>query len=137
MKRNQHSSLFPIFALILIAGGAVGPNYKRPELDTPEDFRFGVSQATNSLADLHWWELFKDPALQDLIRASLTNNYDIKQAAARVEQARQQVTVARSPLLPQIGYGGDVGRGKNAVINSIVPNGTTASSAQININAFW
>jgi multidrug efflux system outer membrane protein len=137
MKRNQYRILFPLFALMLVAGCAVGPNYKRQAVDTPEDFRFSVLETTNSLADLHWWEMFKDPALQELIRIALTNNYDIKQAASRVEQARQQVTVARSPLLPQIGYGGDVGRGKNALINSIVPNGTTASSAQININAFW
>jgi outer membrane protein, multidrug efflux system len=116
----------------------MGPDYKRPALDTPASYRFATSQATNSFGDLPWWEVFKDPVLQDLIRTALTNNYDLKRAVARVEQARQQVTVARAPLFPQIGYGGDVGRGKNAMLNSPATlSGATASSAQININAVW
>jgi outer membrane protein, multidrug efflux system len=132
------SSLIVGSGLALLCGCAMGPNYKRPAIDTPADYRFSETPGTNSFGDLPWWKVFKDPALQDLIRTAITNNYDLKQAVARVEQARQQVTVARSPLFPQIGYGGDVGRGKNAVFNSIAPNpGVTASSAQVNINAFW
>jgi multidrug efflux system outer membrane protein len=123
---------------VCLAGCAVGPNYKRPAVDTPADYRFSPTQTTNSIGDLQWWEVFKDPTLEDLIRTALTNNYDIKQAVARVEQARQQVTVARSPIFPQIGYGGDVGRGKNALLNALTPqNGVTTTSAQVNINAFW
>ena len=137
MKTNEYKNLFLLFALVLIAGCAMGPNYKRPALDTPANYRFASSQATNSFGDLPWWQVFKDPALQDLIRIALTNNYDLKQAVARVEQARQQVTVARAPLFPQIGYGGDVGRGKNALFNTPAANGATASSAQINLNAVW
>ncbi|HUL51541.1 MAG TPA: efflux transporter outer membrane subunit [Candidatus Nitrosotalea sp.] len=124
--------------IAVLAGCAVGPNYKRPAVDTPGNFRFATNQTTNSFSDLPWWEVFKDPALQDLIRAALTNNLDLKQAVARVEQARQQVTVARSPLFPQIGYGGDVGRGKNALLNAPASlNGKTESSAQVNVNAVW
>jgi outer membrane protein, multidrug efflux system len=127
-----------LLSAALLAGCAVGPNYKRPTVDTPAAFRFASGAETNSLGDLPWWEVFKDPHLQDLIHTALTNNYDIKRAVARVEQARQQVTVARSPLFPQIGYGGDVGRGKNAALNSPAElNGQTVSSAQININAVW
>jgi multidrug efflux system outer membrane protein len=138
MKTNELSQWFPLVALVLICGCAVGPNYKRPPVDTPESYRFTTSQNTNSLGDLPWWEVFKDPALQDLIHIALTNNYDIKQAVARVEQARQQVTVARAPLFPQIGYAGDVGRGKNALFNQpIAANGNTASSAFVDANAFW
>jgi multidrug efflux system outer membrane protein len=138
MKTNEYRRLFPLFTLLLIGGCAVGPNYKRPTVDTPADYRFSPSQNTNSIGDLQWWEVFKDPILEDLIRAALTNNYDIKQAVARVEQARQQVTVARSPLFPQIGYSGDIGRGKNALLNVPTPqNGITTSSVQINANAFW
>ena len=138
MKTNIHRTLFPLVVLVLIGGCAVGPDYKRPAVDTPDNHRFATTEATNSFGDLPWWEVFKDEALQDLIRTAVTNNYDLKQAVARVEQARQQVTVARAPLFPQIGYGGDVGRGKNSLLNTLTPqNGTTTSSAQININAFW
>ena len=123
---------------LLLCGCAVGPNYKRPAVDSPSNFRFASIESTNSFGDLPWWQVFKDDALQSLIREALTNNYDLKRAVARVEQARQQVTVARAPLFPQIGYGGDVGRGKNAVVNSPTTlGGATESSAQINLNAVW
>jgi multidrug efflux system outer membrane protein len=138
MKTIEYRRLFPLFALVLLGACALGPNYKRPAVDTPEGYRFALNQATNSIGDLPWWEVFKDPALQDLIYAALTNNYDIKQAVARVEQARQQVTVARSPLFPQVGYSGDIGRGKNALFNVPTPqNGVTTSSTQVNANALW
>jgi multidrug efflux system outer membrane protein len=138
MKTNQYKKLLPLLVLVLVGGCAVGPNYKRSAVDTPESYRFATGETTNSLGDLPWWEVFKDPALQDLIRTAITNNYDLKQAVARVEQARQQVTVARAPLFPQIGYGGDVGRGKNALFNTpTANNGATASSALLNVNAFW
>ncbi len=125
-------------AVALLGGCAVGPDYKRPEVKTPEGFRFADSQATNSFADLPWWEVFKDPVLQGLIGTAITNNYNLQQAVARVEQARQQVTVANSAFLPQIGYGGGIGRGKNALYNSPASlNGATESSALLNLNAAW
>jgi multidrug efflux system outer membrane protein len=125
-------------ALVIFSGCAVGPNYKRPAVATPENFRFAANSATNSLGDLPWWKVFKDPTLQELIRAALTNNYDLKQAVARVEQARNVAVAAGAPLFPQIGYGGDVGRGRNAAFNIPAPlKGATASSAQVNLNAAW
>jgi multidrug efflux system outer membrane protein len=60
-----------------------------------------ASQA-ESLADIPWWELFKDPVLQQLSREALANNYDLRVAAARVEEARAQIGVARSFLYPQL-----------------------------------
>ncbi len=124
--------------MVFPIGCAVGPNYRRPAIETPTTFRFTTNSALNSLGDLPWWEVFQDPVLADLIRAALTNNYDLKQAVARVEQARNEAVAARAPLFPQIGYGGDVGNGRNAAFNSPAPlNGRTASSAQVNLNAAW
>lgn len=137
------NNLFPFVIwlssfVILLAGCAVGPNYKKPEINTPGNYRFAPTQTTNSFGDLPWWEVFQDPQLQDLIHTALTNNYDLKQAVARVEQARQQSVATRGQLLPQIGYGGDVGRGRNALFNApAVRNGETAGSAQLNLNAAW
>jgi multidrug efflux system outer membrane protein len=76
--------------------------------------------------------------LQDLIHTALTNNYDLKQAAARVEQARYQAVAAKSDFFPQISYSGDVGRGKNALYNSPADlKGDKASSALLGLSAFW
>lgn len=131
-------SAFAAGCLALLAGCAVGPDYKRPAVETPSGYRFATALATNSLGDLPWWEVFKDPILQGHIHAALTNNYDLKRAVARVEQSRNLAVAARAPLFPQIGYSGGVGRGRNAVLNSPSPSGgTTESSASLTVNAAW
>ena len=127
-----------LVGLLIFDGCAVGPNYKRPAVETPRAYRFAATQGTNSLGDLPWWQVFKDPVLQDLIHTALTNNYSLQQVVAQVEQARQQAVVARAPLFPAVGYAGDIGRGRNALLNAPSPlNGTTASSAQVNFNLAW
>jgi multidrug efflux system outer membrane protein len=123
---------------VLMAGCAAGPNYKRPAVDTPGRFRFAAGQSTNSFGDLLWWEVFKDPPLSDLISTAIANNYDLRKAVARVEQARNTAVAARAPLVPQVGYGGDVGRGRNALFNSPAAlNGTTDSSVGASLSAVW
>ena len=124
--------------LILLSGCTVGTNYKRPVVAAPDQYRSATDQQTNSFADLPWWEVFKDPQLLELIQTAVTNNYDLQQAMARVEQARNLAVAARAPLYPQIGYGGTVGRGRNALFNSpTVVNGETESSSVASLSAFW
>jgi len=124
--------------VLLMTGCVVGPRYHRPATNSPQNFRFAASQTTNSLADLPWRGVFQDPLLQNLIVGVLTNNYDLEQAVARVEQARYVVIATRAPLFPQVGYSADVGRGRNAVFNSPLSNGgATESSGLVGINAVW
>jgi multidrug efflux system outer membrane protein len=131
-------SLGVLIGVAILGGCAVGPNYKRPAVHAPENFRFTDSQATNSLGDLPWWQVFKDPILLNLIGTALTNNYDLQQAVARVEQARNQAAAANAAFFPQVGYGGDIGRGRNALYNSPATlNGATETSALLNLNATW
>jgi multidrug efflux system outer membrane protein len=131
-------SLGVLIGVAILGGCAVGPNYKRPAVQAPENFRFTDSQATNSLGDLPWWQVFKDPILLNLIGTALTNNYDLQQAVARVEQARNQAAAANAAFFPQVGYGGDIGRGRNALYNSPATlNGATETSALLNLNATW
>ncbi len=100
-------------ALVLVFGSAcaVGPNYVRPPVASPEDYRGQVTPVeAASLADLPWWEVFEDEVLQGLVLEALEANYDLKSAVQRVAQARAQVGVAQSPFYPQIQYGGSAGR---------------------------
>jgi outer membrane protein, multidrug efflux system len=94
-----------------MAGCTVGPNYQRPAVQIPQNFRapdpLPAPQAT-SLADLKWWEVFRDDKLQELIRTALTANYDLRQAVARVNEARANVSVTRSNQFPQLGVSGDI-----------------------------
>jgi multidrug efflux system outer membrane protein len=116
--RPVRSSLLPFafcflpFAFLL-SSCAVGPDYVRPETRTPPEFRaqIGAAEAT-SFADQPWWDVFNDETLRGLIDESLRNNYDLRTAAARVEQAQHIVGVTRSPLFPQVGYEGGAGRGR-------------------------
>lgn len=89
----------------LLTGCALGPDYTRPPLTPPDAFRGQASPGeTASLADTPWWEAFGDPVLKGLIQDALAGNYDVRIAAARVQQARAQAGVARSAFFPQIGY---------------------------------
>jgi multidrug efflux system outer membrane protein len=90
--------------LAFVTGGCtLGPNYIRPGLLIPDNHRGAVDPARGeSLADIPWWQLFQDDVLQDLTRAALRNNYDLRTAAARVEEARAQIGIVRSFLYPQV-----------------------------------
>lgn len=89
-------------ALVLIAGCAVGPDYQRPGISTPAGFRGDTNgvASTNSFADLGWWEVFEDPTLRQLIGLALTNNKDVRLAAARIEESRAEFKIARAELFP-------------------------------------
>jgi len=89
----------------LIAGCALGPDYKRPPVTPPENFRGQATPGeTASLADAPWWEVFGDATLKGLIQEAIAGNYNVRIAAARVQQARAQAGVARSEFFPQVGY---------------------------------
>jgi len=88
-----------------LVGCALGPDYKRPPVTPPENFRGQATPGeTVSLADTPWWEAFGDATLKGLIQEALAGNYNVRIAAARVQQARAQAGVARSEFFPQIGY---------------------------------
>lgn len=97
-----------LLASTLLSGCVVGPNYKRPAVTTPDKYYLSTESAQASIADLPWWEVFKDPALQALIEEGLKNNYDVRIAATRIEQAREQLAIAHSLYYPQVGYGASV-----------------------------
>ena len=106
-----------VIATALVVGCKVGPNYHRPVTQTPSTYRdFGetpeVQAQTASFADLPWWQVFKDPQLQELIRTALKQNYDLQLATERINAARAAVAVTRSSLFPQIQANGNFSGGK-------------------------
>lgn len=106
--------------LLGLGGCAVGPNYKRPVMHLPDQYYPPAAVQPESIADLPWWDLFKDTELQALIREALKNNYDVMIAAARVEEARAQAGIARSAYFPQIGYDAGVGGQRAPLITNHV-----------------
>jgi len=115
-----------IIALVVLslAACAIGPDYKRPVINTPQTWRMEEKEAVD-LANTLWWEQFSDPVLNDLIQASLKENNDLKIAAARVEEYVGRYWVGRSSLFPQFYASGDAGsqrvteRGTSPVPSSV------------------
>src|SRR5262245_20732181 len=112
MKVIPGHSLASVTIAFILAGCAVGPDYKRPTVDTPTDFRTAASDtnapSAHSIGDLGWWETFQDPQLTSHIAEALTNSWDIKIIAARVLQAEAAARITRSEFFPTINAGGDV-----------------------------
>src|SRR4029077_13793240 len=105
-----------LLTLSLLAACALGPSYRRPGVATPEVTRGqrGPSDPA-SLADLPWWAIFRDPALQPLAEDAIRGSHDLRAAAARVEEARNQIAVARADMFPQASYQGEAVRERVAV----------------------
>ncbi len=99
-----------VAACACIAACALGPDYRRPDTNTPAAYRFEQDTSAESVADAGWWQVYRDPALQALIRESLANNLDVRIAAARLDQARAALGSARLQQLPQIGVAADATR---------------------------
>jgi len=123
---------------ILVGGCAVGPNYKRPPINAPAAFRGETTISTNSFASLPWWQVFQDDTLQILIRTALTNNYDLRIAVTRVEQARAMAAEARAGFFPQLDYAANASRGQNVGGgNTPSPTGTIGNVFAADVNASW
>jgi multidrug efflux system outer membrane protein len=118
-----------IVAAALLGGCAIGPNYTRPSVAEPPTFRGQAIAEAASLADAPWWEAFQDPSLKALIQEALRNNYDVRVAAARVQEARANLRIARSDLYPALDYAAGVARCKITPGASGAPGGPAPAAS--------
>ena len=108
MKRTPVVQAWILAAFGLsLAGCMVGPNYKRPAVATPQQFRGapagGTSQGAatpDSIAETKWFDLFQDDTLKQLVTGALEKNFDLRIAAERVLEARAQYGISRANLWP-------------------------------------
>ncbi len=141
---RSRAAAWMVVATAVLAGCAIGPDYKRPSVAEPQTFRGQATAEAASLADAPWWEVFQDPVLRDLIHEALRNNYDVRIAAARVQEARAGFVATRSDLFPSLNYDASVGRsnatpgllgkpGRQAPITSNFYSATLAMSWELDI----
>ncbi|PZF78942.1 RND transporter [Aestuariivirga litoralis] len=90
---------------LALAGCTVGPDYIKPDVASPETFRYQIKTG-KSYANEGWWQLFSDPVLHRLVNQSLAQNWDITIATARVNEAAGILVTRGAPLYPQVGYSG-------------------------------
>lgn len=106
MRRLIQSGYLLLIFLLLLSGCKVGPNYKRPKIDTPSVYRADTQSGQGvSLANEKWWNVFQDPELQQLIRTALADNYDVRIAATRILQAQAALGITRADQFPTVTAG--------------------------------
>ena len=109
MTKTRQLALGLLIA-VCMSGCAVGPNYKKPTVPVPPEYR-GLSpdqigkSGPASFGDEKWWEAFQDETLRDLIRTALKQNYDLQIAAARILEAQAQLGITRADQLPAVSAG--------------------------------
>lgn len=167
MKKTAYSRFFSMGVSVLLMFGTaactVGPNYKRPAVNVPAEYRGATeaqpastapaqptpaapngtppgNAAIASLGDEKWWDVFQDKELQELIRIALKNNYDVRIAATRVMQAQAQLGIVRADQFPSLNAGGNVTSVRNPTIGPIpayeLTLGEITATASWNVD-FW
>ena len=143
-SRPERVSLLVLCAIVVwFAGCAVGPNYKRPDASVPSSYRGQLDvQADNqapkrdpALGDAEWAKVFQDPELQRLIREALLYNYDVRIAAARIQEARAQLGITRADQFPTLSAGGDINSQRSSASGPIPAFQLT--QGQLNVSASW
>ncbi|MEL6712365.1 MAG: efflux transporter outer membrane subunit, partial [Planctomycetota bacterium] len=93
-------------AVVLSGCSAVGPDYDRPEIDTPDAFRDRDASAVSAAEIARWWDAFGDPELSALVGETLAGNLDLEAAVRRIDAARAAVGIAESDWLPTVDASG-------------------------------
>src|SRR6202030_2402209 len=134
------TALFGILAvLVLEAGCMMGPKYKRPAVNVPQEYRTPEpQQATqaSSLGNEQWWQLYQDPVLTQLIHTAIAQNYDVRIAAARVLEAQAQVGITRSNQFPSASVGADIYSQQNAKVTKVFP-AYQVNAGELNLSVIW
>lgn len=129
--------------LILLAGCAVGPNFKPPVAKVParwtgprtESQKPEVNFAEKNLAD--WWKVFNDPTLTSLVERAVSSNLDLKLAEARVRQARAARGVAVSAIGPAVNASGSYDRSRTPATSGSQTEATISNQYQAGFDAVW
>jgi len=132
--------------LLSLCACKVGPNYNRPPVGQPDQYRGLAPDASTTqpstpppaetFGEMKWWTVFQDKALDDLIREALSNNYDVRIAASRVVQSEAALGITRADQFPQVSASGSI----QQVKSGLFPGGPTfdSVSAQASyIVDFW
>ena len=124
--------LLALAPALLLASCAVGPNYSRPNVPAPPQFRGAEAPPEQkSLADTKWPELFQDDALKQLITTALAQNFDVRIAAERVLEARAQAGISNAARYPNVDITGgyDAQRASRIGASRFVPPGISLDSS--------
>jgi multidrug efflux system outer membrane protein len=136
----KKTTLLGILAVLVLESSCMmGPKYKRPAVDVPQEYRAPAPQQAaqaSSLGNEQWWQVYQDPVLTQLIHTAVANNYDVRIAAARVLEAQAQVGITRANQLPSASIGADVFSQQNAKVSSLFP-AYQVNGGELNLSVIW
>jgi NodT family efflux transporter outer membrane factor (OMF) lipoprotein len=129
-------------ALLLLQGCLVGPDYVPPDTQMPDRWSQELSEGlTEGKADLRtWWTTLNDPTLDRLIERSTLGNLDVKQAVARIRQARAQFGIATGEIAPTVDAQGQVQTSRisnNVSEGTAPPQNRTDTFYSLGLDASW
>ncbi|MES2307886.1 MAG: efflux transporter outer membrane subunit [Verrucomicrobiota bacterium] len=99
------SKIRPHFFGIAVLGFtscAVGPNYQKPTVDVPPNWRWKKAEPQEAQSKGEWWKFFRDEKLDALEEEALKNNQDLKASFARVDESRAKARVSASDFFPEL-----------------------------------
>src|SRR6202035_1054308 len=136
----KNTALFGILAVLALESGCMmGPKYKRPPADVPQEYRAPAPQQAaqaSSLGNEQWWQLYQDPVLAQLIHTAIAQNYDVRIAATRVLEAQAEVGITRANQLPSASVGADVFSQQNAKVTNLFP-AYQVNGGELNLSVIW
>ncbi len=101
IEMKKLTKIVTLVIIVSFTGCAMGPDFKKPVLETPDNFRFSDSES-KEIVNLKWWELFDDPVLYSLVVTALTDNKDLMIAASRIEEARAALGFTKADQYPRL-----------------------------------
>ncbi|HEX8894680.1 MAG TPA: transporter, partial [Terriglobales bacterium] len=136
----KKAALLGILAVLALeAGCMMGPNYKRPTVNLPSDYRAAapdpVAEAS-SLGNEQWWQVYQDPVLTQLIHTAITQNYDVRIAATRVLEAQAQLGIVRSNQFPSANIGAGIFSQQNPKVTNLFP-AYQVNAGDVNLSVIW
>jgi NodT family efflux transporter outer membrane factor (OMF) lipoprotein len=135
------SAIIASVSIAVLAGCAVGPDYKQPKTDTPSQWNALDDGETNSpVALAQWWKNFGDTNLDSYIVTAIQSNLTLRVAEARVREARAQKGIVSANLWPSVGAGGSYSKNRySANTFPALPPGTDLSYNlyDANFDAVW
>jgi NodT family efflux transporter outer membrane factor (OMF) lipoprotein len=144
LTRSAACPLVSVAVATLLAGCAIGPNYKRPAAAVTESFKNPVNTTAPALPPDKWWTLFNDSVLNDLEAQVVVNNQNIAEASAAYMQARAVVRQDRSNLLPSFDLSGGATRTASgpgsfgtSLPGTLANTTTTSTSYQLAASTDW
>jgi len=101
VEMKKLAQIVTLMIIVSLTGCAMGPDFKKPVVETPNTFRFSDSES-KEVVNLKWWELFDDPVLYSLVVTALTDNKDAMIAASRIEEARAALGFTKADQYPRL-----------------------------------